>query len=159
MYRKALLLVATIFLALLPARLHGQDDDEQYGLRDVEEIPAAVREFWRDLYEDLLPLEQKVEQWIDQKYMTGGWWELRDKLLDMGIIPTATYVTDIQGNATGGKHRKVRYFHNIGVDLIVDFGKLWDMPGSRFHVAMSSRAGNSLSREDIGNVFNVAQLC
>lgn len=70
-----------------------------------------------------------------------------------------TYVADILGNPTGGLNHKVRYFHNIGLDLLLDLEKLLHVPGADFHIGVSQRTGNSLSDEDIGNLFNVAQVC
>jgi porin len=77
----------------------------------------------------------------------------------MGIQPTLAYVTDIQGNVRGGTRQKLRYFHNLGLDLGLDLERLVGWTGASFAVSMSNRAGTSLSDRDIGNVFNVAQVC
>jgi porin len=82
-----------------------------------------------------------------------------EKLSDGGLQVALTYTADILGNATGGMNRKVRYFHNIGLDFLLDLHKLASIPGAHFHFAVSQRTGKSLSDEDIGNVFNVAEVC
>jgi porin len=121
-------------------------------------LPPALREFHKVMSGDMREVESDVATLLDQKYLTGTWGGLRNQLNDYGIIPSATYVADIQGNPSGGEIHKVRYAHDIGVDLVVDFQRLLGWQGSHFHVSMSSRSGNNLS-DDIGNVFTVAQAC
>ena len=121
-------------------------------------LPAAMRNFDR-LAESLFGGETELEQWWGGQYLTGNWFGWRQRLSDFGLQVALTYTADILGNATGGINRKVRYFHNIGLDFLFDLDKLVRIPGAHFHLAVSQRTGNSLSDEDIGNVFNVAQVC
>lgn len=95
---------------------------------------------------------------LGQESLTGKWGGLRTRLNHWGVIPTATYVTDILGDPVGGKVHKVRYVHDIGADLLLDFQRMLGWEGSRFQVSMSSRAGSNLSA-DVGNVFTVAEAC
>lgn len=121
-------------------------------------VPAATRNF--DRVADLIHEgESDVERWWGGQYLTGNWFGWRDKLNDLGLEVALTYTADILGNATGGVNRKVRYFHNVGLDFLFDLDKLVHIPGAHFHVAVSQRTGKSLSDEDIHNVFNVAQVC
>ena len=71
--------------------------------------------------------------------------------------PTLAFA-DILGNPLGGEVGKVRYAHDIGVDLLLDFQRMLGWKGSRFEVSMSSRSGDNLST-DIGNVLTVAATC
>ena len=41
----------------------------------------------------------------DRAFLTGDWGGLRTKLLDLGIAPSLVFVTDVQGNPAGGRHR------------------------------------------------------
>lgn len=121
-------------------------------------VPAAVRSFDR-LAGALSAGEADAERWWGGQYLTGNWFGWREKLSGLGFQTALTYTADILGNATGGINRKVRYFHNVGLDFLFDLDKLLRIPGAHFHLAVSQRTGNSLSDEDIGNVFNVAQVC
>ncbi len=121
-------------------------------------LPPALREFDKAMAGDMRELGDEAAAWLDQRYLTGGWGGLRNQLNDWGVIPSATYVADILGNPAGGEIHKLRYVHDIGVDLVLDLQRMLGWEGSHFHVSMSSRAGNNLS-DDIGNVFTVAQAC
>lgn len=121
-------------------------------------VPAATRNF--DRVSDLIAAgETDLERWWGGQYLTGNWFGWRERLTDLGLQVALTYTADILGNATGGMNRKVRYFHNVGLDFLFDLNTLVHIPGAHFHLAVSQRTGNSLSDEDIGNVFNVAQVC
>jgi porin len=95
---------------------------------------------------------------LREPYLTGEWGGFRTTLNNWGVVPNTTYFADIQGNPIGGKVGKVRYVHDIGVELLLDFQRMFGWQGSSFHVSMSSRAGSNLSA-DIGNVFIVAEAC
>jgi len=97
--------------------------------------------------------------WLAQEYMFGNWGGLRTKLLNLGVTPSITFATDVLGNPVGGIRHALREFDNLGLDVNVDFGKLAGLEGTQFHVSVSQRSGKNLSKNDIGNVFNVAQLC
>ncbi|MBX3026888.1 carbohydrate porin [bacterium] len=121
-------------------------------------LPAAMRSF--DRVSDLIQEgETDIERWWAGQYLTGNWFGWRQRLSDLGLQVALTYTADILGNATGGVDRKVRYFHNIGLDFLFDLDRLVHIPGAHFHLAVSQRTGKSLSDEDIHNVFNVAQVC
>jgi porin len=119
----------------------------------------------RQLHEPSLePGEKPVaaswfDGWLAQEYMFGNWGGLRTKLLNLGITPSITFATDVLGNPVGGKRHALREFDNLGLDVKVDFGKLAGLEGTQFHVSASQLSGTNLSQNDIGNVFNVAQLC
>jgi porin len=121
--------------------------------QDLEPSPPAERAF---------PVEARPSagpSLLQQPYLTGDWRGFRTTLEQLGIVPRLTFVTDVLGNPVGGQRQAVRETDNLGIDLAVDLEKLAGWTGSRLHVSFSWRSGTSLSTDDIGNVFNVAQLC
>ena len=118
---------------------------EQFHLRDVPS-PADAAATW-------------VGQWLDKPTLFGDWFGLRSALERLGIVPTITCVTDVQGNPIGGQQQALREFDTLYVEVDVALEKLLGAPGTAFHLGLSQRSGRSLSDIDIGNVFNVAQTC
>ncbi len=90
-------------------------------------------------------------------HLLGDWGGLRTQLNDLGITPDLTLVTDIAGNPTGGHRRGVTEASNLGLDLQFDLGKIAQLNGGTIEVSMSDRFGSSLSKDYIGNTFNVQQ--
>jgi porin len=101
----------------------------------------------------------RLQRFLSQPGITGDWRGARPWLDGHGITLAGLYATDILGNPTGGMRHKVRYYHDILVGVTLDLQRLADLPGAELIASMSSRAGTSLSDEDIGNVFNVSQVC
>lgn len=120
--------------------------------------PPARRQFEFGMDEVMRGVQSRARAWRDRDYLTGDWGGLRDQLNKWGVIPNAAYFTDILGNPLGGEIHKVRYAHDIGVDLLLDFQRMFGLEGARLQATMSSRSGNNLS-DDIGNVFTVAEVC
>jgi porin len=120
--------------------------------------PPARRQFGVGMAQILRGVQSSSRTLVKQDSLTGNWGGLRHRLNGWGVIPNAAYFTDILGNPVGGEVGKVRYAHDIGVDLLVDFQRMFGLQGARFQVTMSSRAGNNLS-DDIGNVMTVAEVC
>jgi porin len=120
--------------------------------------PPGVRRFQQVLFGVFRDAQTQAVSVLGQTHLTGEWGGWRTRLREWGVVPSATYFTDILGNPVGGKVGKVRYAHDIGVDLLLDFERMLKWKGSRFRVSMSSRSGNNLSA-DIGNVFTVAEVC
>lgn len=136
----------------------------------TDNVPYYLRKMVPDrvlFYEGHPPLREFTDIFVKneekslfkRKYLTGDWGGFRTKLNNAGITPTLTYVTDIQGNPVGGDKKGFRYFHNIGLDIVFDMEKLAGWKGGRFHISASQRSGSSLTRRDIKNTFNVAQVC
>jgi len=96
---------------------------------------------------------------LDRAFLTGDWGGFRTRLLDLGITPTVTFVTDVLGNLVGGRHRAVRESDELALSLTADLDRLAGWTGARFQLSFSMRSGTSLSDRDIGNVFTVAQVC
>ena len=95
----------------------------------------------------------------DRPYLTGDWGGLRTRLLDLGIVPSLIFVTDVLGNPVGGRQQGLRESDDLGLDLTVNLDKLAGWSGARFHLSFSMRSGTDLSDKDIGNVFTVANVC
>jgi porin len=113
----------------------------------------------RDMVAPEESLQTWVGQWLNQPNMLGDWGGLRSALARFGVVPTIAWVSDVQGNPIGGKQQALREFDNLAVELDIDLEKLMGAPGTKFHVGMSQRSGTSLTDIDIGNTFNVAQVC
>jgi len=90
--------------------------------------------------------------------MTGGWGGVRDKLVGLGITPTAKYYTTVLGNPAGGENKGVQYAGLLNAHLNFDLDKLLNIGGTRFVVSGSWASGRSLTEEDIGNFFNVSNV-
>lgn len=146
----ASLLAAAIALWLLgpfsasAQRSAASDDPQQHPARRLFALP------WPDA---------DTEQILQQEYLTGSWRGMRDKLASLGITPTLTFATDVLGNPVGGIKQGLRETDNLGVDVTLDLEQLAKWKGGQFHLSFSLRSGTSLSTTDVGNVFNVAQLC
>lgn len=154
----ALGLALAVLLAGAPARAAEAPPPDEPLPAEASLPPALVRDFDR-VSDALFGGENRFDQWWQGPYLTGTWFGWRDRLKDLGLQVALTYTVDILGNASGGINRKVRYFHNVGLDLLFDLDALARIPGAHFHFSLAERAGTSLSDEDIGNVFNVAETC
>jgi porin len=108
------------------------------------------------------PVLRKFHRFVDvelqQKYLTGNWGGLRDALESAGVALTATYTTDLLGNALGGNTQGFRYTGDMAVDLHADLERLWGLKGMLLDVSGSWRSGEDLSAKDIGNTFTVSQI-
>jgi porin len=137
-------LVAVLATAALPAPARGQDAQRLQS--------QAQRQFY-------IPGLEEFEDLLGREYLTGEWGGFRSTLRDLGIVPTAVFATDVQGNPIGGNRQGLRETNDLTVDVAVDLERLVGWTGGRFDVSLSLRSGTSLSTADIGNVFNVSQLC
>jgi porin len=122
------------------------NDARDLGHLELAQVAAEVR-------------APRIDDWMTRPYLLGDWGGVRTKLRDLGVTLSLTFVSDVQGNPVGGEHHGFREFDDLGVDINLDLAKLVGLGGAQFHVSASSRSGSSLSREDIRNVFNVAQVC
>jgi porin len=90
-------------------------------------------------------------------HLFGDWGGARAELERAGITPTFSLVTDIAGNPTGGLRQGGTESSNLGLDLQFDLVKIAGLGGGTVLVSMSDRFGNSLTKDYIGNTFNVQQ--
>jgi porin len=91
--------------------------------------------------------------------LTGNWGGYRDRIRgDYGLALAGDYTSECAGNPVGGMRQGVTYTHNIGLSLFADLEKLLGIPDMAFLVSGSDRAGNSLSKDYVGNVYAVQQI-
>lgn len=91
-----------------------------------------------------------------REYMTGNWGGLRQRVIDWGLTPTATYSATVLGNPAGGLRKGVKYAGLLNVYFDFDLEKLLKLGGTRLVVSGSWAYGESLSEDDIGNFFTVS---
>jgi len=87
--------------------------------------------------------------------LSRDWAGFRAQLARMGITPTAAYTTQLMGNPSGGLSRGFTYAGVLDLLVASDLQTLLGAPGLSFTVGASWLTGQSLSAEDIGNVFAV----
>ncbi len=115
---------------------------------DASRPPAGTRTLTDTPFQLVLPKE----------HLLGDWYGARTSLEDHGVTPTLTLVTDALGNPIGGVRQGFRGASNLGLNLVFDLEKMFGLAGGSFDISFSERFGESLSRDDIGNVFNVQQV-
>jgi porin len=100
------------------------------------------------------PLAEEKHE-LHDKYLLGDWLGVRSKLVNHGINLTVLFITDPFGNVRGGQRRGFADYNLVGVDLVIDTGKLFGWCGGQFHVGFADNFGNSLSRDYVGNTFPI----
>ena len=89
------------------------------------------------------------------KYLFGDWFTYRSKLAARGIKPTLLLIVDPFGSVQGGLRRGASNYDLLGLDLVLDTGQLFALPGGQFHVGFAINFGTSLSAHYVGNGFPV----
>lgn len=97
-------------------------------------------------------------RWLDQKTMTGYWGGARTTLEDAGFNPRAHFITESAANPIGGISQSAAYTQQIDFGFDLDLGKIAGIPGGRFQFTLVDRAGQSLTNNAIGNLFQVQEL-
>jgi len=115
---------------------------------DTSKAPPGTRDVADTPFQLVLPSE----------HLLGDWFGARAGLVEHGVTPTVTFVTDALGNPTGGMRQGFRGASNLGLDVLFDLDKIFGLAGGSFEVSFSARSGSGLSKEDIGNVFSVQQV-
>ena len=92
-----------------------------------------------------------------RKYMTGNWDGWRDVLENRGIVFSSSFVTECIGNPTGGRAQGFTYTGSYGLSLDIDFDKACGWTGFEMFTSMAWRTGSSLTKEKIGNQFEVQE--
>jgi len=91
--------------------------------------------------------------------LTGNWGGYRDRIRDeYGLALAGDYTSECAGNPVGGMRQGVTYTHNIGLALFGDLEKLLGIQDMAFLASASDRAGTSLSKNYIGNVYAVQEI-
>lgn len=106
--------------------------------------------------DERVPLDRDLVDKPAEGHLFGNWTRTPMKY---GIEPSLTWVTDIQGNPYGGIHQSLREFDNLNLAVKMNLQTLVNAPGTTFFMSASQRSGTSLTNLDIGNLFNISQLC
>jgi porin len=91
-----------------------------------------------------------------REHMTGDWGGLRDRIIDWGLTPTATYGGTVLGNPVGGMRNGIKYAGLLNVYLDFNLEKLLRLGGTRLVVSGSWAYGENLSEDDVGNFFTIS---
>ena len=96
--------------------------------------------------------------------LSGDWGGLRTRLIDAGIVPSANFVGEVAGNATGGRNvpgtanTGTRYAQQIRFGADLDFNRIAGADGLTGHVFFTDRLGRSLHRDVIGNKIQEQEI-
>ncbi len=95
---------------------------------------------------------------LPSEHLLGTWGGLRPRLEAWGITPRLALVTDVAGNAIGGRSRGLTRPTSVEFSLILDLDTIARVKGGSIFVSMVERWGRSLSATHIGNVFSTQQI-
>jgi porin len=91
-------------------------------------------------------------------HFLGDWFGARTAIENFGVTPILSLETNAAWNPTGGKRQSITEASNLGLNLLFDLNKLASVKGGSFLLQFSDRWGSSLSRNDIGNLFDTQQV-
>ena len=77
---------------------------------------------------------------------------------DKGLGIGGSYTTDLLGNPVGGKKQGFTYYGQLQLILAAELEKLVGWRDAYFVASMFDSAGNNLSRNYVGNYFNVTEV-
>ncbi|HEY9229385.1 MAG TPA: carbohydrate porin [Gemmatimonadaceae bacterium] len=95
---------------------------------------------------------------LPSEHLLGTWGGFGPRLEAWGITPRLTLVTDVAGNAIGGRSRGLTKPTKVEFSLILDLDTIARVKGGSIFVSMAHRWGRSLSATYIGNVFGTQQI-
>jgi len=95
---------------------------------------------------------------IEQDYLTGSWFGVRDTLSDRGLDFEFTYTAEVWGNTTGGLKRGTVYtgLGTLAADL--DLEKLIGWEGATVHNSWLWLSGRDASEDLTGNIFTISNI-
>lgn len=153
-YIIAIALVATIVDAVASRRNYFK----AHRFDEHTEKPIPMASDYRDEIGTRKHLSDvSFEDWFNGPYLM----PMRRYILeDQGIVPSVSYLGNFAANPWGGFSRGAAISNNVNMDLGIDLGKLTkakELKGFSINTTWSWRFGNSLTKERIGNAFNVQQ--
>ena len=98
------------------------------------------------------------DTWFARDAATGNWGGARQRLVEAGVTPQASYTTDLLANPVGGARQGFAYAGNLDASLDFDLERLLGLKGSSFFIAASWASGRDLSERKIDNLFTVSQV-
>jgi porin len=97
-------------------------------------------------------------RWLESDHALDVWAPAKKDWEDKGLGIGGSYTTDLLGNPVGGKKQGFTYYGQLQLILAADLGKLMGWHDAYFVASMFDSAGNNLSRNYIGNYFNVTEV-
>jgi len=104
------------------------------------------------------PTSRLFQLLLPSEHLFGDWGRLRSKLKEKGITPRLILITDLAGNARGGRSHGVTAPSSVEFSLFFDLEKISGLKGGSILASFSERWGHNLSREHIGNTFSTQQI-
>ena len=101
---------------------------------------------------------QSLQDWLNQKTMTGDWNGGRARLADDGLTFKAGYVGEFADAMSGGEKQGNGYAQQLYYGTHIDLGKLAGLDGTALDFAFNTRMGHSVSAEEIGNQLSVQEV-
>jgi porin len=90
--------------------------------------------------------------------MTGDWGGTRSTLEAKGITFRAGYLSESAANPVGGLRQGSAYTHQVDAGFDLDLDRLIGLPGGKFHLLFTERAGQSLAATSIGSIISVQEV-
>ena len=90
-------------------------------------------------------------------YLLGDWGGARSRLADKGIVFDFFYISDSQGNPTGGRQQSATTWERVRTTIDIDFYQLMEWPGLRFHATGLWQTGGNLGAR-MGALANPSDL-
>ena len=100
----------------------------------------------------------RLASWLQSQYMTGDWGGTRSALEAKGVTLRAGYLSESAANPVGGLRQGATYTQQVDAGFDLDLGKLIGLPGGKFHVLFTERAGQSLAAQSIGSIISVQEV-
>ncbi|HWY14667.1 MAG TPA: carbohydrate porin [Rhizomicrobium sp.] len=104
------------------------------------------------------PATRVFQLMLPSEHLLGDWGGVRSDLEDFGITPGLILVTDVAGNPSGGRSQGATAPTSVELNMLFDLDKISHLSGGTIFTSFSERWGNSLSADDIGNVFSAQQI-
>ena len=92
-----------------------------------------------------------------RQYLLGDWGGLRTRLADKGIVFDFFYISDSQGNPTGGLQQSATTWERVRGTIDIDFYQLMEWQGLRFHATGLWQTGGNLGAR-MGALANPSDL-
>jgi porin len=96
---------------------------------------------------------------FERDTLTDGWFGLAPKLKDHGILLSATEISEVLGNVSGGLKTGAIYEGRLELDLDLDLGQLVGLDNTVFHASAYQIHGRGLSQNNVGdNLLTVSSI-
>ena len=124
-------------------------------------MPRAIAKDYSDgYYREYDIHEMDAERWFDGPYATGHWFDVRNFLEDVGIVPNLSYMGNFAANPVGGMRRGVAVSSSFNLGYGIDLEKITGsgaLSGWSFNNTWVWRFGDSLTQKYVDNQFNAQQ--